>query len=282
MVGECNCFWDQKCYHHHELLFYHYTKLSNAAYTQKFILGLLFFLVFLRNIKINIVHKIGLTKLFVTRVCPVYLVKECCQFAVIYLFLRGTWAGIVGSWESSEPERWEMCMSVVGWQDRTGRRVVRWHGWRGWEVVRWQFGKRGRVVRWQVRKDGRVARWQGGRFLVLFIDGRCRVKPRFHLFISDANQQNKIVKKGVNSTKKIPTETVYGRRNSIRKKYTFFEEMKTLYLKGLTSCTLVPFYTLYTLCIIFSNKVGRVLTLRCVFDVSLTEFTHHHQKLTWC
>ena len=171
-------------------------------------------------------------------------------------------------------------MSVVGWQDRTGRRVVRWHGWRGWEVVRWQFGKRGRVVRWQVRKDGRVARWQGGRFLVLFIDGRCRVKPRFHLFISDANQQNKIVKKGVNSTKKIPTETVYGRRNSIRKKYTFFEEMKTLYLKGLTSCTLVPFYTLYTLCIIFSNKVGRVLTLRCVFDVSLTEFTHHHQKLT--
>ena len=37
-------------------------------------------------------------------------------------------------------------MSVVGWQDRTGRRVVRWHGWRGWEVVRWQFGKRGRVV----------------------------------------------------------------------------------------------------------------------------------------
>ena len=51
-------------------------------------------------------------------------------------------------------------MSVVGRQDRTGRRVVRWHGWRGWEVVRWQFGKRGRVVRWQVRKDGRVARWE--------------------------------------------------------------------------------------------------------------------------
>ena len=49
-------------------------------------------------------------------------------------------------------------MSVVGWQDRTGRRVVRWHGWRGWEVVRWQVRKDGRVARWEVSCF--VYRWE--------------------------------------------------------------------------------------------------------------------------
>ena len=62
----------------------------------------------------------------------------------------------------------------------------------------------------------------------MFIGGRSRVKPRFHLFISDANQQNKIVKKGVNSTNKIPAETVCRRRNKHQKKYTFFEEIENL------------------------------------------------------
>ena len=33
-------------------------------------------------------------------------------------------------------------------------------------------------------------RWQGGRFLVSFKGGECKVRPRFHLFVSDANQQN--------------------------------------------------------------------------------------------
>ena len=45
-------------------------------------------------------------------------------------------------------------------------------------------------VKLQGEKDGRVARWQGGRFPVLFKDGGRRVRPRFHLFVSDANQQN--------------------------------------------------------------------------------------------
>ena len=93
-------------------------------------------------------------------------------------------------WETSELERWERCMSGVSWQGGKGGRIVRWHGQRGGNVVRWQFAKGGRVVRWQGEKVGRVVRWQGGRFLVIFRDGECRVRSRFHLFAYDANQQN--------------------------------------------------------------------------------------------
>ena len=46
-------------------------------------------------------------------------------------------------------------------------------------------------MRWQVGKGGRVVRWQGGRFLVLFKGGRCRVSQRFNIFVSDVNQWNK-------------------------------------------------------------------------------------------
>ena len=48
----------------------------------------------------------------------------------------------------------------------------------------------GGVVRWYSGKDGRVVKWQGGRFPVLFKGGGRRVRPRFHLLVSDANQQN--------------------------------------------------------------------------------------------
>ena len=34
-----------------------------------------------------------------------------------------------------------------------------------------------------------MVKWQGGRFLVLFKSGGHRVSPRFHLFISDVDQQ---------------------------------------------------------------------------------------------
>ena len=81
-------------------------------------------------------------------------------------------------------------MSVVRWQGGKGGKTVRWHCRRDEKVVRWQFGKGGRVVRWQGRKDGRVVRWQGGRFLVSFKGEGCRVRLRFHLFVSDVNQQN--------------------------------------------------------------------------------------------
>ena len=37
---------------------------------------------------------------------------------------------------------------------------------------------------------GGLVRWQGGRFPVLFNSGGRRVKPRFYLFVSDANQRN--------------------------------------------------------------------------------------------
>ena len=36
-----------------------------------------------------------------------------------------------------------------------------------------------------------MVRWKSGRFLVLFKGGRCRVSPRFHLFVFDVNQGNK-------------------------------------------------------------------------------------------
>ena len=45
--------------------------------------------------------------------------------------------------------------------------------------------------KWLGEKEGRVVGWKGGRFLVLFQDGGCRVSPRFHLFFSDVNQWNK-------------------------------------------------------------------------------------------
>ena len=49
--------------------------------------------------------------LIVTRVCPVYLVKERCYFGGIYLSLRGRWAGKCGrivSWEGGKSvwEEW--------------------------------------------------------------------------------------------------------------------------------------------------------------------------------
>ena len=33
-----------------------------------------------------------------------------------------------------------------------------------------------------------MVRWEGGRFLVLFKGGGCRVSPRFNLSVSDVDQ----------------------------------------------------------------------------------------------
>ena len=57
--------------------------------------------------------------------------------------------------------------------------------------MRWQVEKGGRVVRWQGGKGGRVVKWQGQRFPVLSKGGCCKVSPRFHLFVSDVDQQSK-------------------------------------------------------------------------------------------
>ena len=43
-------------------------------------------------------------------------------------------------------------------------------------------------MRWQGGEGRRVVRSEGGRFLVLFKGGECRVTPRFYLFVSDLNQ----------------------------------------------------------------------------------------------
>ena len=48
-------------------------------------------------------------------------------------------------------------------------------------------------MRWHSGTDARVVKWQGERFSVLFKGGRRRVRPRFHLFVSVANQQNEEV-----------------------------------------------------------------------------------------
>ena len=44
------------------------------------------------------------------------------------------------------------------------------------------------VVRWERRESGE---YEGGRFLVLFKGGEDRMSPRFYLFVSDINQDNK-------------------------------------------------------------------------------------------
>ena len=74
--------------------------------------------------------------------------------------------------------------------------VTRWERWENSEVAqseRWEGSEvaicKRRGVGWG-SKYGRVVKWQGGRFPVLFKVGGYRVRPRFHLFVSDANQQN--------------------------------------------------------------------------------------------
>ena len=83
-------------------------------------------------------------------------------------------------YELSEVARWERCENSE---------VAQWERWG--KVVRGQFGKEGGwggLVRWQGGKDGRLVMQQGGRFPVLLRDGGHRVRPRFRLFVSDADQ----------------------------------------------------------------------------------------------
>ena len=63
----------------------------------------------------------------------------------------------------------------------------------GSEVAIWERCGRGGVVRWHSGTGARAVKWQGERLSVLFKCGRRRVRPRFHLFISDPNQQNEEV-----------------------------------------------------------------------------------------
>ena len=50
-----------------------------------------------------------------------------------------------------------------------------------------KVGERGEVARWE--RWGREVRRLGGRFLVLFKGRGHGVSPRFHIFVSDVNQQ---------------------------------------------------------------------------------------------
>ena len=57
------------------------------------------------------------------------------------------------------------------------------------EVARWERCEGSEVVRWEGWKGGRVVKWQGWRFLAFLKSGGHRVSPRFHLFVSDVDQQ---------------------------------------------------------------------------------------------
>ena len=46
-------------------------------------------------------------------------------------------------------------------------------------------------MRWQGGKDGRIVKQKGERYLVLFKGGGLNMSPRFNLFVSDVNQENK-------------------------------------------------------------------------------------------
>ena len=68
-----------------------------------------------------------------------------------------------------------------------------WHRQKVGNVERWQFKKGGGwggVVRSHNMKDVRVVNWRGGRFPVLLKGGGRKVRRRFHIFVSDANQRN--------------------------------------------------------------------------------------------
>ena len=67
--------------------------------------------------------------------------------------------------------------------------MASWERWGGGIVRSWQGGKGARVVTWLGGKSGRMVKCQGGRFLVLFKSGGHRVSSRFHLFVSDVDQQ---------------------------------------------------------------------------------------------
>ena len=93
-------------------------------------------------------------------------------------------AGNVVSWE-----RWEG--SGLGrWERWEGSKLERWKRWEDSEVARSKrlegnevaSRKGGSAVRWQ---RWIVVIWQGGRFLVLFKSGGCRVSPGFHLLVLD-------------------------------------------------------------------------------------------------
>ena len=82
------------------------------------------------------------------------------------------------------------CRNAFPWHELLNSWV---HKMRWEKVMRWHFGKGGvwgGIVRWHGRTDARVVKCQGGRFPVLFKGGERRVRPRFHLFVSYASQQN--------------------------------------------------------------------------------------------
>ena len=91
--------------------------------------------------------------------------------------------------ESSELGRWERWeVSELGrWGKREGRAVARSKRWEGSEVAsreRWMSSEVARWERWVSSEEARLE-------IPGFIQGwRRRVRPKFHLFVSDVNQQN--------------------------------------------------------------------------------------------
>ena len=94
--------------------------------------------------------------------------------------------GFICRWEGGELGK--VSSEVGRWERWENSEVAQSERWEGSEVSIWERWRGGELVRWQGGKDGRLVMWQGGRFPVLFRDGGRRVRPRFRLFVSDANQ----------------------------------------------------------------------------------------------
>ena len=63
----------------------------------------------------------------------------------------------------------------------------RWGRWEGSEVARWERWEGNEVARLERWENGEAERWE---VPVLFKDGEHKMSPRFHLFVSDVNQEN--------------------------------------------------------------------------------------------
>ena len=78
---------------------------------------------------------------------------------------------------------------MASWERLAGER-----GGRERVMRRWQGENDAMLVRWQGGKGGAEVKWPGGRFLVLFKSWVHRVTPRFCIFVSDVDQQQKLWK----------------------------------------------------------------------------------------
>ena len=100
--------------------------------------------------------------LLVTRVCPVYLVKESFYFGGIYLLLGCRWAG-----KGGRVLRWEGMKGVwVEWSGKLGKvyewsELTRWERWEDNEVAQLEPWEGSEVAIWERWEGSEQGRWDG-------------------------------------------------------------------------------------------------------------------------